>query len=93
MPESSAAIEFDNAKERRRLPMIGLTASVAYFVMLVIYLIVQQQNPADLRLNELGDFWVEWQARLPSCGSCLAFSSRAVKFVSAARRSISKRRK
>ena len=43
-------------RERRRLPVIGLWLSAAYVVGLVLYLIVQGQNPADLRLNELGDF-------------------------------------
>lgn len=42
--------------ERRRLPIIGLWLSAIYVVGLVIYLAVQGQNPADLRLNELGDF-------------------------------------
>ena len=41
-------------RERRRLPIIGLWLSAIYVVGLVIYL--QGQNPADLRLNELGDF-------------------------------------
>ncbi len=56
MPDSSAANELDHTKERRRLPLIGLAVSSAYFATLIIYLVVQQQNPADLRLNELGDF-------------------------------------
>lgn len=43
-------------RERRRLPMIGLALSVVYVLGVAIYLIVQGQNPADLRLNELGDF-------------------------------------
>ncbi len=43
-------------RERRRLPIIGLWLSAIYVVGLVIYLAVQGQNPADLRLNELGDF-------------------------------------
>ena len=43
-------------RERRRLPIIGLWLSALYVVGLVIYLAVQGQNPADLRLNELGDF-------------------------------------
>ncbi len=43
-------------RERRRLPIIGLWPSAIYVVGLVIYLAVQGQNPADLRLNELGDF-------------------------------------
>ena len=43
-------------RERRRLPIIGLWLSAIYVVGLVIYLAVQGQNPADLRMNELGDF-------------------------------------
>ena len=43
-------------RERRRLPMIGLALSAVYVLGVAIYLIVQGQNPADLRLNELGDF-------------------------------------
>ncbi len=43
-------------RERRRLPVIGLWLTGLYLVALVVYLAVQQQNPADLRLNELGDF-------------------------------------
>ena len=43
-------------RERRRLPIIGLWLSAIYVVGLVIYLAVQGQNPADLRLKELGDF-------------------------------------
>lgn len=36
--------------------MIGMALSVVYVLGVAIYLIVQGQNPADLRLNELGDF-------------------------------------
>ena len=36
--------------------MIGLALSAVYVLGVAIYLIVQGQNPADLRLNELGDF-------------------------------------
>jgi|TARA_R100000049_G_C1950760_1_gene98377 hypothetical protein len=43
-------------KERRRMPILGLWLSAVYVAGLVLYLIVQGQNPADLRLNELGDF-------------------------------------
>lgn len=43
-------------KERGRLSKTGLVLSAIYVVGLVIYLIVQRQNPADLQLNELGDF-------------------------------------
>lgn len=46
----------DDARERRRLPFVGLGLSVLYVAGLVIYLLVQGQNPAELRLNELGDF-------------------------------------
>ncbi|MGB3738273.1 MAG: hypothetical protein WA948_02855 [Pontixanthobacter sp.] len=43
-------------RERRHLPRIGLLLSVIYVAGLIVYLIVQRQNPADLALNELGDF-------------------------------------
>ena len=43
-------------RERRRLPVIGLWLTALYVVGLVIYLVAQGQNPADLQLNELGDF-------------------------------------
>lgn len=43
-------------RERRRLPMIGLVLTALYVAGLVVYLVVQGQNPADLALNELGDF-------------------------------------
>lgn len=56
MPDNRSVIELDHTKERRRLPLIGMAVSSAYFASLIIYLVVQQQNPADLRLNELGDF-------------------------------------
>jgi hypothetical protein len=56
MPNSRPTAELDDPKQRRRLPLIGLMLSVLYLIGLVIYLIVQEQNPADLRLNELGDF-------------------------------------
>ena len=46
----------DDDRERRRLPQIGLALTALYLVGLVIYLWLQGQNPADLRLNELGDF-------------------------------------
>lgn len=44
------------ARERRHLPRIGLALTVLYVAGLVLYLFLQGQNPADLRLNELGDF-------------------------------------
>ena len=43
-------------RERRRLPLIGLALSGVYVAGVALYLWVQGQNPADLRLNELGDF-------------------------------------
>ncbi|WP_224199750.1 MULTISPECIES: hypothetical protein [Pacificimonas] len=43
-------------RQRRHLPRIGLVLSALYVFGLVVYLIVQGQNPADLKLNELGDF-------------------------------------
>jgi hypothetical protein len=46
----------DDKRERRRLPVIGLWLTALYVVGLVIYLVAQGQNPADLQLNELGDF-------------------------------------
>ncbi|MGB3797263.1 MAG: hypothetical protein WA957_13285 [Alteraurantiacibacter sp.] len=46
----------DDRRERRRLPMIGLALSGIYVAGVTVYLVLQGQNPADLRLNELGDF-------------------------------------
>ena len=46
----------NDRRERRRLPIIGLWLTALYLAGLVAYLAVQGQNPADLRLNELGDF-------------------------------------
>ena len=43
-------------RERRHLPRIGLALSALYVIGLIVYLVVQRQNPADLALNELGDF-------------------------------------
>ncbi len=51
-PIESAA----DRNSRRHLPQIGLALSAIYIAGLVTYLLVQGQNPADLRLNELGDF-------------------------------------
>ena len=48
--------EATDRRHRRRLPLIGLALSALYVAGLVVYLVVQGQNPADLRLNELGDF-------------------------------------
>ncbi len=56
MADGPNIVAVDDPRERRRLPMIGLGLSVLYVLGLVIYLLVQDQNPADLRLNELGDF-------------------------------------
>ncbi|NVD45825.1 hypothetical protein [Qipengyuania atrilutea] len=49
-------IDIAERRERRRLPAIGLALSALYVIGLVLYLVLQGQNPADLRLNELGDF-------------------------------------
>ncbi|NTZ42618.1 hypothetical protein G7A66_05865 [Altererythrobacter sp. SALINAS58] len=48
--------EEQDKRDRRHLPRIGLGLSALYIVLLVLYLFLQGQNPADLRLNELGDF-------------------------------------
>lgn len=56
MPAASILDPDTERRERRRLPMIGMALSVVYVLGVAIYLIVQGQNPADLRLNELGDF-------------------------------------
>ena len=56
MANSDKIIDFDDRSERRRLPKIGLTISALYIVGLLLYLVAQGQNPADLKLNELGDF-------------------------------------
>ena len=56
MTQSNVENVLDDKRERRRLPMIGLALTGVYLAGLVIYLWVQGQNPADLRLNELGDF-------------------------------------
>ena len=45
-----------DARARKQLPQIGLALTALYLVGLVIYLWIQGQNPAELRLNELGDF-------------------------------------
>ena len=52
--ESEELVKDD--RERRRLPQIGLALSAIYVVGVALYLFVQGQNPADLKLNELGDF-------------------------------------
>lgn len=56
MPEAESAEILNDKRERRRLPQVGLVLTAIYIAGLVIYLAVQEQNPADLRLNELGDF-------------------------------------
>ncbi|MGI8944193.1 MAG: hypothetical protein ACR2FJ_08210 [Qipengyuania sp.] len=49
-------IKEDEDRQRRRLPQIGLALTALYLAALVVYLLVQGQNPADLALHELGDF-------------------------------------
>ena len=44
------------SRTRRFLPLLGLGLSALYVVLVAVYLFWQGQNPADLRLNELGDF-------------------------------------
>lgn len=46
----------DGPDERRLLPLVGFSLSILYLAGVVLYLYLQGQNPADLRLNELGDF-------------------------------------
>lgn len=48
--------QLDDPRERKRLPRIGLALTGLYLAGLVLYLWLQGQNPADLKLNELGDF-------------------------------------
>ncbi len=48
--------EIVDEHSRRILPRVGMILSALYVAGLVVYLFVQGQNPADLRLNELGDF-------------------------------------
>ncbi len=48
--------ELDDDRTRKQLPQIGLILSALYVAGLVLYLVVQGQNPAELKLNELGDF-------------------------------------
>lgn len=55
-PAPDCARLIDDRRERRRLPLIGLVLSALYVVGVAAYLLVQGQNPADLKLNELGDF-------------------------------------
>ena len=56
MAERDLLAEMDDPCGRKRLARIGLALSGLYLAGLVIYLVVQGQNPASLRLNELGDF-------------------------------------
>ena len=56
MPTTDPAAILEDKRERRRLPVIGLGLTAVYVLGLVVYLAVQGQNPADLKLNELGDF-------------------------------------
>ncbi|MGB3723552.1 MAG: hypothetical protein WA979_12140 [Pacificimonas sp.] len=56
MADSEEIVDLDDKRERRRLPMIGLLLTAFYVAGLVLYLVLQGQNPASLRLNELGDF-------------------------------------
>ncbi|MGB3712536.1 MAG: hypothetical protein WA985_12705 [Erythrobacter sp.] len=53
---NSAEAVLDDRRERRRLPVIGLWLTAIYIGGVALYLWLQGQNPADLRLNELGDF-------------------------------------
>lgn len=46
----------DDERNRKHLAQIGLALTAVYLIGLVLYLWVQGQNPAALRLNELGDF-------------------------------------
>ncbi|WP_100259208.1 hypothetical protein [Qipengyuania seohaensis] len=56
MESSESILNLNDRRERRRLPIIGSGLSVLYLAGLVLYLFAQNQNPADLDLNELGDF-------------------------------------
>ena len=56
MAEVDTDAILDARRERRRLPLVGLLLSALYVGGVALYLFVQGQNPADLRLNELGDF-------------------------------------
>ena len=46
----------DDKRERRRLPIFGLVLTVIYVGGVALHLWLQNQNPAELALNELGDF-------------------------------------
>ena len=56
MAEVDTDAILDDRRERRRLPLVGLLLSALYVGGVALYLFVQGRNPADLRLNELGDF-------------------------------------
>lgn len=56
MAEVDTDAILDDRRESRRLPLVGLLLSALYVGGVALYLFVQGQNPADLRLNELGDF-------------------------------------
>ena len=56
MPTTDPAVILEDKRVRRRLPAVGLGLTAVYVLGLVAYLAVQGQNPADLKLNELGDF-------------------------------------
>ena len=46
----------EDERHRRVLPKVGLWLTALYVLGLCGYLWIQGQNPADLALNELGDF-------------------------------------
>lgn len=73
-------------RERRRLPIIGLVLSVVYIFGVVLYLYLQGQNPADLRLNELGDFLGGVSSPLAFLWLVLGFFSKAARSGCQARR-------
>lgn len=56
MEEHDGTDQSADDKSRLRLPLIGLALTALYLAGLVTYLFIQGQNPAGLRLNELGDF-------------------------------------
>lgn len=56
MADSNEIVDLNDKRERRRLPLLGLALTALYVAGLVLYLVLQGQNPANLRLNELGDF-------------------------------------
>ncbi len=57
MDQSDLAEELlRDQRKRKHLPQIGFLLTGAYVLSIVLYLAWQGQNPADLRLNELGDF-------------------------------------